>query len=341
MNAETLLIVDDNQILLNGIRDILSYEGYQVMTATNGKDALAQMQRQSPDMIVSDIRMPTMDGYAFLHKVRAEADWVSIPFIFLTAHGDRSEVINGKHVGVDDYLVKPLTSQELLTAVRARLTRSKQLRLAQLNHAYKTSLTALANAIDVRDISNHGHVERVTAYSVEIARELGWQEQVLESLRFGAILHDIGKIMIQESTLFKINRLDTREWGEIYQHPQVGAEMVKDIPHLIAAIPIIRYHHERWDGLGYPDGLAKEAIPIEARIVAVADGFDSMTIDKPYRLARSLQEAHDEIVRCAGSQYDPEIVVAFQRAWNANRIQTIHDNWDRGWVSDSLSHVTA
>ena len=339
MNNETVLIVDDNQILLNGIRDTLAYAGYKVMTAANGKEALEQMQNQSPDMIVSDISMPTMDGYTFLHKVRAKADWVTIPFIFLTAHGERSEIVNGKNLGVDDYLVKPLTSRELLTAVRSRLTRSQQLRIAQLNHAYETSLTALANAIDLRDISNHGHVERVTAYSVEIARELGWQEGDLENLRYGAILHDIGKIMIRETTLFKVDRLDMQEWTEIYQHPQVGAEMVRDIPHLEAAIPIICHHHERWDGQGYPDGLVKEQIPIGARIVAVADGFDSMTIHKPYQPARSLQEACNEINRCARSQYDPDIVAAFQRAWNAQMIQVIHANWGSGQIGGSQLNI--
>jgi putative two-component system response regulator len=328
MNNETVLIVEDNQPLRDGIRDILEWDGYTVLTASNGKEGLDQMRVLCPDMILSDISMPMMDGFTFFRYVRARPDWVSIPFVFLTAHSNKEEVLSGKNLGVEDYLVKPLTRQEILAAVRGRLERSQQLRLAQIRQAYETSLTALANAIDLRDPTTRGHVERVTAYSQEIAIELSWPEHYLEQLRFGAILHDIGKIIIRETMLFKPGPLSADEWDKIKKHPVTGTEMVRDIPYLSQAIPMIHHHHERWDGQGYPDGLSGDQIPLAARILSVADGFDAITTDHSYQPARTLLEAYDEIVRNAGTQFDPQVVSAFQRAWDAGRIQSIRAAWE-------------
>ncbi|MBK5109480.1 MAG: HD domain-containing protein, partial [Anaerolineales bacterium] len=144
-----------------------------------------------------------------------------------------------------------------------------------------------------------------------------------DQLRYGAMLHDIGKIHIRETTLCKEDSLSPAEWSEIQLHPSTGAEMIKDIPYLSPAVPVVRYHHERWDGSGYPEGLRGEDIPLVARIVSVADGFDAMTTDRPYSSARSLEQARGEIVQGSGSRYDPFIVEAFMRAWDSGRIMTI------------------
>ena len=330
MKQEKLLIVEDNHILRDGLKDILTVEGYSVMTSSNGADALKQMNSVCPDMILSDIAMPEMDGYEFFDEVRSKPDWLTIPFVFITARGEKEDVLNGKDMGADDYLVKPLTREELLTAVRSRLSRSQELRVVQLQQAYETSLTVLANAIDVRDPYTRGHVERVTAYSEVMAVELGWNGRQLEQIRFGAILHDIGKIMIQEFILFKKGPLNDEEWLEVKRHPVVGAEMIKCISYLASAIPIVRHHHERWDGNGYPDGLAGEDIPMAARIVAVADGFDAMTTKRPYQSTRSLWQAYSEVLTCSGTQYDPDVVAAFQRAWDKHNIQPIPEMWRNG-----------
>jgi len=328
MPNETLLIVEDDLALRNGLREMLSLEGFTVLTASNGREALQQMSAVSPDLILSDIAMPEMDGYTFLKRVRARGDWLTIPFIFLTARNDITDVLVGKNLGVEDYLIKPLSREELVTAVRSRLTRSQQVQMAQRQQAFEASLTVLANAIDLRDRYTRWHVQRVTAYSLALATLLGWQEKRLEHLRYGAILHDIGKIHISEAILLKPARLTPEEWDEIRTHPVKGAEMLKDIPYLEPATPTIRYHHERWDGQGYPDGLQGEGIPMGARIVAVADGFDAMTSHRPYSQARTLSEARLEIDHCSGSQYDPSVVAAFQRAWNLGQIQAIYANWE-------------
>ncbi len=324
---QTLLVVEDNLTLLEGLRDILSMEGFNVLTACNGEEALAQMIAVNPDMIISDIAMPVMDGFSFFQNVRSRPDWLTIPFVFLTARNDREYVMEGKNLGAEDYLVKPLSRDELITAVRTRLARSEELRTVRLQQAYEASLTMLANAIDLRDPYTRGHVERVTAYSLVLASNLGWPESQLELLRFGAILHDIGKIFIHEAMLFKSLPLDAKDWFEIKRHPIAGSEMIKDVPFLARAVPVVRHHHERWDGNGYPDGLKGKAIPAAARIVAVADAFDAMTIDRPYRAARTPAQAYKEILAMKGVQFDPDIVAAFEQAWKERAIWSIWETW--------------
>ena len=326
MSKETLLIVEDNHELRNGLKEILTFEGFNVLAAVNGRDALEQMHVASPDLILSDISMPEMDGYTFFDAVRSRPEGVLIPFIFLTARGEREEVMKGKNLGAEDYLVKPLTRGELLAAIQAKLTRFRQLQIAQLEQAYQASLTVLANVIELRDQYTRGHVERVTAYALMIAEQMGWQGKRLEYVRFGAILHDIGKIFVNERTLTKAGALSEEERTEIRQHPIKGADMIKDIPYLASAIKAIRHHHERWDGEGYPDSLAGEDIPIEARIISLADVFDAMTTTRPYHHAWSLERAYDEIMQGSGSYFDPTIVNAFQKAWDENKIQPIAES---------------
>ena len=327
MNKETLLIVEDNDTLRDGLREMLGLEGFAVVTAANGNEALGRMSTITPDLILSDIAMPVMDGIEFFSAVRNRPEWVTIPFLFLTARGEKQDILRGKNLGAEDYLVKPLSRDELVTAVRSRLARSEQLRMVQLQRAYEASLTALANAIDLRDRYTRGHVERVTGYAVALAGQLGWVEKRMEQLRFGAILHDIGKIHISEKILLKSGPMTDEEWEDIKRHPIIGAEMIKDIPYLTHAVPIIRSHHERWDGKGYPDGLEGKLIPMGARIVAIADAFDAMTTNRPYSPARTLELAYQEILDCTGSRYDPEIVRAFSEMWDANQIREIAANW--------------
>ncbi len=323
MEKETVLIVEDNLILRSGLQEMLGFEGFRVLSAGNGIEGLALMSNNLPDLILSDISMPIMDGFEFFKRVRARPEWITIPFIFLTARGEREDMMTGRDLGAEDYLVKPLTREELLTVVRSRLARSRQLQMAQLEQAYEASLTMLANAIEVRNEYTRGHVERVTAYALIIGEKLGWQGKRLDQVRYGAILHDIGKIHVSEDTLTKNEPLNENEWAEIKRHPVTGAEMIKYIPYLTNAIPVVRYHHERWDGLGYPDGKRGEDIPQEARIVAVADSFDAMTSTRPYHPAFSLEQAYYEIVNCSGVHFDPQVVAAFQKAWEDGDIQKI------------------
>jgi putative two-component system response regulator len=316
MPDETLLIVEDHDVLREGLQLLLESEGYQVVAAAHGLEALEQMEKKTPDLIMSDIAMPEMDGYELYSAVRSRPEWVTIPFIFLTARGERTEVFASKKMGVEDYLIKPVERHELVTTIRSRLERSQQLMLAQLQQAYEASLIMLANAIELRDRYTRGHVERVMHYAVAIAEQMGWSQSQIKTLEFGSILHDIGKIYIQENILSKAGPLDDIEWVEMKQHTVVGAELLRKIPYLKQAIPIIRFHHERWDGSGYPLGLVGEEIPLGARIVSVADSFDAMTTARVYQRPITQEGALEEIEAGSGSKYDPAVVEAFVAAWD-------------------------
>jgi putative two-component system response regulator len=336
MAHETLLIVEDNHELRLGLKEMLTFEGYTVLSASNGMEALEQMKSISPDLIVSDVTMPGMDGFEFFEAVRSRIEGISIPFIFLSARGDREDVMRGRNLGAEDYLVKPLTRAELLAAIQARLTRFRQIQIAQLEQSYQTSLMVLANAIEGRDRYTFGHVERVTEYAVVLANRLGWQGRRVENLRFGAILHDVGKIFVDENILKKVKPLTDTEWAEIYEHPIRGAELLKDIHYLAPAIPIVRHHHERWDGRGYPSRLVGDEIPHEARIVTVADAFDAMTTTRSYHPAWPLEHAFEEIQRGSGIIYDPGVVAAFIKCWTAKEIQRIAGTWDEGELPEEV-----
>ena len=318
-----ILIAEDNEVLRTAVEEMLTIDGYVVLTAENGVEALTYMKSLTPDLILSDIAMPEMDGIEFFQQVRQNPDWLSIPFVFLTARGTKGEILEGKGLGAEDYLVKPIESDELLTIVQSRLARSQQLRMAQLRESYKSSLLMLANAIEARDQYTRKHVDRVMAYAILLAKEMGWQGNRLEELRFGAILHDIGKIHVRETTLCKNGPLNDEEWEEMRQHPILGADMIRDIDYLKPAEPAIRYHHERWNGKGYPYGLAGDKIPIMARIIAVADTFDAMTTTRAYRKALPVEAAYNEIVSGSGERYDPLVVDAFLRAWDTGEIQRV------------------
>jgi putative two-component system response regulator len=322
MAGETILIVEDNDVLRQGLQVLLQAEGYQAVTAEHGFDALNKMESRTPDLILSDIAMPEMDGYAFYDRVRSQTDWVSIPFIFLTARRGREEIFTGKRLGAEDYLVKPVTRQELTTTIKSRLARSQQLMLAQLKQAYSSSLIMLANAIELRDQETRGHVERVREHARIIARYLDCSPIELEQLEYGSILHDIGKIQIPEHVLKKPGPLSDEEWKLMRRHPDIGVEMIRDVKYLSPAIPVIRHHHERWDGSGYPMGLVGDEIPLSARIVAVADSLDAMSSRRPYQIALELNQAYAEIVRGKGVQYDPKVVDAFIQGWETIKQST-------------------
>jgi putative two-component system response regulator len=315
MPDETILIVEDNDITRKGLQIIIENGGYKVLAASDGIEALKIMEVSQPDFILSDIAMPGMDGYELYQNIRSRPEWVTIPFIFLTARGGREEVYKGKMLGVEDYLVKPIDREELLATIRTRLSRSQELMLAQLSQAYQASLIMFSNAIELRDDYTRGHVERVMEYAVLIGKELGWNARRIEELKFGSILHDVGKIYIREAILRRPGPLSTGDWEEMKMHPIEGAELIKNIDYLTQAIPVIRHHHERWDGKGYPDGLAGEQIPLMARVVAVADALDAMTSPRAYRTPAGARQAYEEIVACAGTFYDPMVVQVFQSAW--------------------------
>jgi len=324
MSNETILIVEDNDSLRIGISEMLTIEGYSVLAARNGVEAVEILKSNLPELILSDIMMPEMDGFDFYNQVRSHSELFSIPFLFLTARTDPEDSLHGKTLGADDYLTKPISRDELVTTIRSRLNRSRQVKLAQVEQAYVASLTLLAGAIEARTLISNQHIERVTETCLLFAGYLGWSERSLPALKFASILHDIGKLHIPDKILLKEKPLSDSEWAEIKRHTLTGVEMIRGIPFLSEAIPIIRSHHERWDGNGYPDGLTGPDIPAGARMLGIVDSLDTMVSPRVYANQLDPHQALEEIKRLAGVKYDPALVQALGNLWLEGRLQKIY-----------------
>jgi putative two-component system response regulator len=306
-----ILLVEDDAFLLDVMRSILESEGFEVMPASNGKQALDRFVSSKPDLVVSDIMMPEMDGFELLEAVRAIPVGITVPFLFLSARTERTDVSRARMLGVDDYLFKPFDAPELVSAVRSRLDRRRLVELFDTRIAHLQTVTMLANVIETRDPYTGGHVDRVRKLAMQMAFALNWGPEDIAILEFGAILHDIGKIIVPREVLKKTGPLNSDEWKLMRQHPQAGAKMLEGVDHLRAAIPYILSHHECWDGNGYPFGLKGEDIPREGRMLAIVDAFDAMTSDRPYHASLTSEEAMAEVRRSSGLYFDPEMARVF------------------------------
>ncbi len=302
------------------MREILESEGYRVTCAANGQEALEAFEREIPDLILSDVMMPRMDGFALLEAVRAHPAGAAVPFLFLSARTERLATSTARILGADDYLFKPFEPSDLMDAVRSKLDRRRIVELFDTRSAHLQTVIMLANVVEARDRYTRGHIERVQTYAREMARLLGWGSEALAILEFGALLHDLGKIYIPRRILNKRKKLLYAEWALMKRHPEVGAQMLAGIDHLQATLPYVLYHHERWDGHGYPVRLGGTDIPQEGRLLAVVDTFDAMTSNRPYRRALTSEFALNEILKRAGTQFDPTMVEIFLELYQSGRL---------------------
>jgi putative two-component system response regulator len=306
-----ILLVEDDALLLDVMRNILEAEGYEILPASNGKQALDFFVNIKPDLIVSDIMMPEMDGYELLESVRVMPNGVTVPFLFLSARTEREDVSRARLLGVDDYLFKPFDATELINAVRTRLDRRRMVELFDTRSAHLQTVIMLANVIEARDPYTAGHIERVRRLALNLAFALEWKNEDIVILEFGAILHDIGKIIVPSRVLKKTGPLDEEEWKLMRQHPEAGAKMLEGVDHLKAAIPYVLYHHEWWNGSGYPMGLSGDKIPREGRLLAIVDAFDAMTTNRPYHISMMVRDAIEEIRQNRGIYFDSDMVDVF------------------------------
>ncbi len=306
-----ILLVEDDASLLDVMRSILEAEGYEIAPAINGRRALELFVSACPNLVISDIMMPELDGFELLKAIRLLPQGVAIPFLFLSARTDRSDVDRARSLGVDDYLFKPFDAAELINAVRARLDRRRVIELFDTRTAHLQTVTMLANVIEARDPYTAGHLERVQRLALNLALALNWNAEDIAVLEFGAILHDIGKIAIPSQVLKKTGPLDKEEWKLMRQHPEIGAKMLERVDHLRSAIPYVLCHHEWWNGSGYPVGLKGLKIPREGRLLAIVDAYDAMTTNRPYHDSMSPVDALDELTRYRGIYFDPDMVDAF------------------------------
>jgi len=322
----TLLLIDDNHDMLRLISLILSEE-YNILVATSAEEGLKIMREKKPDLVVSDVMMPGMDGYEFCRQVKLDETLRHTPIMLVTALSESSKLVEGVDSGADDYLAKPFDPMVLKARISALLrmrrieaelaliNRNSKIRTGDLIERQQTLFSALikslVSTIDAKDEYTHDHSVKVTEYCIAMAESMGLTGTERKDIELAAILHDVGKIGVPESILLKKGKLTDEEFAQIKTHPAKGESIVNQVVELKNVALIVRAHHERYDGRGYPDGLAKQSIPLGARIMAVADSYDAMTSNRPYRNSLSHNTAVKEIVKNSGTQFDPEVVEHF------------------------------
>jgi cyclic di-GMP phosphodiesterase len=344
-----IMVVDDQPTNLKLLEDMLLQEGHEVRSFPLGRLALAAAVQNPPDLILLDINMPEMNGYEVCAQLKSSEALSDIPVIFLSALTATQDKVRAFQAGALDYISKPFQFEEVHARVETHLKlhdlqralklhnerldelvdeRTKQLQAAvkQIESTYDETLHALGAALDLRDNETAGHSQRVTRYSLEIAKAMHCSEAELRQISLGAYLHDIGKIGIPDAILLKAGKLNAEETEIMRQHVRIGYDMVSRISFLAQAAQIVLAHQEFYDGRGYPQGLFGKQIPPGARIFSVADTLDAMTSDRPYRAALPFQTAREEIIRCSGSQFDPDVVQAFvsipEQVWKLIRFES-------------------
>jgi len=320
-----ILLVDDEELIRRLLYQKLSAEGYRCEQAANTEQALVKLEEDSIELVILDIKMPGKSGVEFLPEIKAKYPDTAV--IMATAISDANVAINCMKAGAYDYVNKPFNLDEVSFSVRRALekrrleleNRDYQQHLEQkveeqaqkIRTSFFNSVTALAYALEAKDIYTSGHSQRVTEVSVAIAEHLGLPKETIEKIRLAGLVHDIGKIGVRETVLNKADSLTDEEYEHVRLHSEAGEHILTPIVGDEEILKAVRHHHERYDGKGYPDGLKGEQIPLLARIIAVADTFDAMTSERPYRKALTEEAACAEVERCRGTQFDPEAADAF------------------------------
>ncbi len=311
-----IVVVDDDPIILKKTWNTLADAGFKAVVLKSGKALLDHIKdNPAPDLILMDINMPEMDGFEVIYEIKkSEGDWRDTPVIFLTAEEDEEIETKGLSLGAMDFIRKPFVANVLVLRVKhaVELIRLQKDLESMVDEKTKENenlflhvVESLADAIDAKDKYTNGHSGRVAVYSKEIAGRYGYDEKRQEKIFMMGLLHDVGKIGVPDEVINKPGRLTDEEFACIKKHPSIGGKIlsnIKEMPELAAGA---KWHHERYDGKGYPEGLSGDDIPEEARIIAVADAYDAMTSNRSYRGALSQEKVRGEIEKGKGSQFDP------------------------------------
>ncbi|MFC1991324.1 HD domain-containing phosphohydrolase [Chloroflexota bacterium] len=327
-----VLIVDDEQVICDVLHDELSELGYQCTAVFSGNDALAKLAGENFDVVLLDIRLPGISGLEVLTQVRS--NHLNTPVIMITAINDVDTAVTAMRQGAYDYLSKPFNLDDVAISI-SRTMEQKRLELEIIEYRQNLedkvteqtmkirtlsleAITALVYALEAKDKYTSGHSQKVADISVAIAQEIGLPQESIENIRLAGLLHDLGKIGIRESILNKPGRLDNDEYQHVKKHPEIGEHILVPFTSAAATLRLIRNHHERYDGTGYPDRLQAGQISLGARILAVSDAYEAMTSERPYRKPLSDTAALAEIESGKGLQFDPEVAMAFFRSKNGS-----------------------
>lgn len=333
-----IMVVDDDEEIRKILSSMLELEDYNVVVASGGNQALAMLEEHRLDLILLDIMMPGKSGAELLPEVIAR--YPDIAVIMITAITDPSAAVNCMKKGAYDYIIKPFNLNEVNRKVAQTLERRElklkvrryqqslelkvKHRTREIRDFFFNSITSLVYALEAKDSYTSRHSQKVTEISVAIARKMGLSEARIEKIRFGGLVHDVGKIGVKESVLNKPGILTQKEYQQIKLHPEIGGRILGPIDTDREILQIVRHHHENYDGSGYPDGLSGNQIPLGARIVAVADAYDAMTSNRPHRGAIGFEKVRIEIKRCRTSQFDPEVADALLAICENSIISSAH-----------------
>lgn len=318
-----LLLVDDEATNLQVLRHILQ-EDYRLLFAKDGAKVLEMAERERPDLILLDVMMPGMTGYEVCQALKVQAHLEAIPVIFVTALADVEDEAHGFAVGAVDYITKPVSPPIVRARVRTHLS---LVRMDELRQTRLQIVQRLGMAAEYKDNETGLHVIRMSHFSKVLALAAGFSEAAAEELLNAAPMHDVGKIGIPDAVLRKPGKLDEQEWAVMRQHVEIGAQIIGEHASglLRTAQRIALSHHEKWDGSGYPNGLSGEDIPLEGRIVAIADVFDALTSVRPYKAAWSVEDAVELLNKERGRHFDPHLVELFIQQLPA--ILEIKERW--------------
>ena len=303
--SPVVLVVDDAAANRELIKACLAGIDCEVRTAENGVEALALVEESPPDLILLDVQMPGMDGYEVCERIKARPKGSLLPIVMITALDSSTDRVRALASGADDYMSKPVDRVELVARVRSAL---RLKRVYDSLDSAEQVIYALAAAVEAKDPYTEAHTHRVAESARRIGARMGLPAEDLDALYRGGIIHDIGKIGVPDEILLKPGALDPEEQSRMHLHPVIGENIVAPLQTGANLLPMIRHHHEHYDGSGYPDRLAGDEIPLLARIVSVCDAYDALTNDRPYRQGQPLEQALAVLRRGAGGQWDPQVV---------------------------------
>ena len=307
----TILVADDQASNRELMQELLSRQGFKVVTAPDGASALEQLATTQVDLVLLDVMMPHITGFAVCQKIKSNPATDLVPVVLVTALSDKQDRLEGIKAGADDFLTRPVDRTELLARVRSLL--KLKFRTDELERA-ESVLFSLARSIEGKDPYTSGHCERLAEFSVRLGERVGLSEEQITALRRAGVVHDIGKVAVPDAILLKPGRLTEEEWTVIRQHPVVGERICAPLKSFRLVLPIIRHHHEKYDGSGYPDGLRGDAIPVAARVLQIVDVFDALTTERPYKKAFSAADALQTIrEEVAKGWWDPQIFGEFEQ----------------------------